>query len=185
LHRACVHGSNKILKLLLDNGENPERPLPIENEPLPIHLAAANGNTETIRILLDRGASVNARDSMGSLALVDACQTGISHECARFLIESGAEIDAIAGNRTPMTMAAVEKKTKFVKLLLEKGADVNKLDKTGMTPLLLTCFSGTPEHIKIARLLLKYGADPNVVIPRWIIKNSDIVGRLVIENLNC
>ena len=47
---------------------------------------------------------------------------------------------------------------KAVSLLIEKGADVNALDKEGMTPLSYL----QNENIEIAKLLLEKGANPNI-----------------------
>jgi ankyrin repeat protein len=47
----------------------------------------------------------------------------------------------------------------IVKLLLEKGADVNPQGEYSDTPLRSACFGG---HIDIIKLLLEKGADVNV-----------------------
>lgn len=47
-----------------------------------------------------------------------------------------------------------------VRELLERGADVDALDRWENTPLLLACFSEVP-HLEVAGLLREHGADPH------------------------
>ena len=54
--------------------------------------------------------------------------------------------------------------------MLEKGAEVDRADKDGTTPLIVTCQEG---HVDAARLLLDKGAEvdrakENGVTPLWI-----------------
>jgi len=55
--------------------------------------------------------------------------------------------------------ACVMDKTDIVRLLLEKGADVNVTNTSGATPLHIACFNGKTD---IARVLLDHGADINI-----------------------
>ena len=58
---------------------------------LPIHSAAANGGSvEIVRMLLDAGADVNARQPEGFRAIDAARQEG-NEELERLLLERGAE----------------------------------------------------------------------------------------------
>ena len=45
-----------------------------------------------------------------------------------------------------------------VRLLLDKGAEVDRVNKKGSTPLYIACQSG---HVDVARLLLEKGAEVN------------------------
>ena len=46
-----------------------------------------------------------------------------------------------------------------MEILIKHGADVNKQDILGCTPLIYAALSNKPE---ITKLLLKYGADPSI-----------------------
>lgn len=52
-----------------------------------------------------------------------------------------------------------------VRLLRESGADVNAIDRRGLTPLHFACSSG---HCDVVKYLLLNGADPNMKGCRWL-----------------
>jgi ankyrin repeat protein len=58
----------------------------------------------------------------------------------------------------PLSIAAGLGKLEIVKLLLEKGANVNATDLLGQTPLMIAAKEG---HLEIVKLLLAKGAAPN------------------------
>ncbi|KAJ5988287.1 hypothetical protein N7481_003497 [Penicillium waksmanii] len=68
-------------------------------------------------------------------------------------------------SQTPVTWAADNGRVVLLKLLVERGADVNAVGRTGWTPLLLALRGG---HEVIAKLLIDRGADVNAVgRTRW------------------
>ena len=60
---------------------------------------------------------------------------------------------------TLLTLATLKKFYEIVLLLLQNGADVNAQDQYGETALVVSLEKG---YKKIAKILLEYGADPNV-----------------------
>jgi uncharacterized protein len=73
-----------------------------------------------------------------------------------------------------ITGMAPDKMSK-VKILIEKGADLNHLDKTGMTPTMAAV--GWGGQFDIAQVLLEAGADPRVYQSNQIQKLSHVVAR--------
>ncbi|PCD37250.1 hypothetical protein AU210_005753 [Fusarium oxysporum f. sp. radicis-cucumerinum] len=73
LSKACSNWNEKIVRLLIDHGANPDIPLDIESDGgdffRPIHMAAITGEKTGVQILIERGASVNLRSSGGLLPL--------------------------------------------------------------------------------------------------------------------
>src|SRR2546421_4462753 len=60
--------------------------------------------------------------------------------------------------RTPLIEAAINDHLSVVKFLVERGADVNKVDADGSSALLAAAFGG---HLPIVEYLIEHGADIN------------------------
>ncbi|KAK8134785.1 hypothetical protein PG984_006797 [Apiospora sp. TS-2023a] len=71
------------------------------------------------------------------------------------LREDDVEITGV----TALHLAACEQSSEVVKLLLERGADPNVIDRRGRTPLAEAAFWGRRENVE---LLLKHGADKDM-----------------------
>ncbi|KAH0566739.1 ankyrin-3-like [Cotesia glomerata] len=120
---------------------------------------AADGNTETIRSLMRRGAPFTT-DTLGTSALHFAAQNN-RLETAEVLLKAGISRDARTKvDRTPLHMAAYEGHFTMVQLLINYGADVNSRDMLKMTPL---HWAVEQEHPDVIALLLENGADPNAL----------------------
>ena len=61
---ASQFGHVEIVRLLLDTGEDPNRYNPVggHSHSTPLHQAAANGNEEMVRLLVERGARLDLKD---------------------------------------------------------------------------------------------------------------------------
>ncbi len=123
----------------------------------PLIYASFYGSAESVRILLDAGADVNARNDIGLTALVaGACNP----EKARMLIEKGADVNAKTNQgRTPLIVAAsCSGSFPTLKLMLAKGADVKAADGMGNTALLAAASYSGYDNVK---LLVDAGSDVN------------------------
>jgi len=126
--------------------------------------AAASGDTNRIRELIQQGADVNVRDkrkwsTYGFTPLMWAAMEG--HLTAvKLLLESGAEVDARdeQDRATALIRAADNDRTEAGKLLLDRGGDADVRDRHGYTALM-----GAAEHgnSPMVRLLLEHGAEVN------------------------
>jgi ankyrin repeat protein len=121
----------------------------------PLIYAAGFGSREALKLLLDSGADVNARNSFDATALVWAAADLAK---LKLLLSHGADVNARTRlERTPlMVAAACDGCSENVRLLLDQGADVKTQDKGGTTALALAGQAGDVDSI---HLLLAYGAD--------------------------
>lgn len=126
----------------------------------PLSLAASDGDTEIVRLLLEKGANVNFRHPLGGgTPLTDAAMPGHT-EIVRLLLEKGADINAKDEymGYTALMNAAFAGRTETMRLLVEKGAGVNDKAGDGSTPLHIALILCRTETVK---LLLEKGADVN------------------------
>lgn len=120
-------------------------------------------NREMVKLLLSKGADLNAKDKLGRTALMQAIfhgslsgnnQKTINLEIVKLLLENGADVNAKTnGGNTPL-MEAVGRGTELLGVLLDRGADVNAKCEYG-TALKFAFSGGKMEEVK---LLLEHGA---------------------------
>ncbi|MGB7934757.1 MAG: ankyrin repeat domain-containing protein [Gammaproteobacteria bacterium] len=103
---------------------------------MPLHLAAAKGNSEVVQLLLMNGAEVDAvANGSGCTPLHYAASLGHVELC-ELLVRYGADTDAqTARLETPLHLAIARGHAGVVALLLKYQARLNIRDKNGMTPL--------------------------------------------------
>jgi ankyrin len=122
--------------------------------------AAAKGDRNTVRALLQRKADVNARQVDGTTALHWAVRTD-DLEMADLLIGAGANVSA--ANRegvTPLELAAINGSAPMIQKLVKGGADPNApLDQFADTALMMAARTGKADAL---RVLLETGAKVNV-----------------------
>lgn len=151
-----------------------------------LHKAAESGHVAAVRLLLDGGADVAAKDSFKWTALHPAAKSG--HETvARLLLEEGADVAAKdCMGRTALHWAAENGHEAVVRLLLENGADVAAKDVVGRTAIYWAAENG---HEVLVRLLHENGAALDVkdntdrtVLHRAAEKGQEAVVQLLLEN---
>jgi ankyrin repeat protein len=124
----------------------------------PLHLAAGNGATNLMTLLLKQGAKVNARDNDRRVPLHRAAET--TSAVVDLLLANGAEVDATnKSGGTPLHTSASYDRPDIAAVLLAKGAKINARTVVGRTPLFEAIFN---RQMKIIPFLLEKGADPNI-----------------------
>jgi|RhiMethySRZTD1v2_1073278.scaffolds.fasta_scaffold01791_14 uncharacterized protein len=164
--------------------------------------AAAQGQADMVKLLAANGADLNARGVIrqwerkviteprpkdmnkgGFTPLLYAAREGCV-ECARHLMAAGADPDLEDPERiTPLNMALLNLHYEFAAFMIKAGADVDKWDLFGRSPLYMTADTSTlptkgngamavlPSEdsvtaLDVARLLLEKGANPNLQLKR-------------------
>jgi ankyrin repeat protein len=144
---------------------------------------------EFIKILLDKKADVNLKDKENKTVYIISKERSLNnisklllefgakeeifsldppslvqalmnkeYEQAKIMINNGIEINFLSGEFSPL-MCSIEN-VEIMKLLLEKGADVNLKNKMNMTALTMAVMSNKADAVK---LLIENKADVNVV----------------------
>jgi ankyrin repeat protein len=126
----------------------------------PIILAARFGQLGVVKLLIGRGADVNATGASGSTALHYASYYG-HEETVAFLLDQGAQANStMHGDRTPLKLACHEGQLAVVHMLLQHiGTQVlEETDEEGWRALHWVAYRG---HEAVATLLLEQGAQAN------------------------
>lgn len=154
IHSAARTGNLEMVSKLLEKG------VAVNSRELltrwsPLHCAAGNSHFAVVRLLLDRGADVNAIGSFGT-----PLHNAGDAEMVRELLAAGADPMVSAGKGlTPLHTYSRDGHTENVVVLLDAGVNVDMLDEGGNTPLCQAAASGCTDTV---RILLERGADVNV-----------------------
>ena len=129
----------------------------------PLTQAAVHNDVAALRQLLDNGHKPDEGGDSWT-ALVWASRSG-SIDAIKVLLDSGADVNLPGStgddwDATPLQHAILERQPAVVRLLLDRGADMNRGAGPGsLAPLLLAAGDTDPTILK---LLLDHGADPTV-----------------------
>jgi ankyrin repeat protein len=118
-----------IIQLLKDGANVNAKDI---HEVMPIHIASARGDCNTIELLIKNGAKLTARNNSNDTPLHYAAMSG-KIEAAKLLIKKGANVNAKNKmGQNPIYPAAESGNLELVKFLVSKGA---KIPIIGYTPL--------------------------------------------------
>jgi len=159
LVEAAGEGDVSKVQEILDQGINVNCTLPDTQTPL--FAAVENGHFEVVKLLLDRGATLDAVESQTTLHI--AVSRG-NKEITQLLLDRGVEIEATLSNGATALHVAifVENNLEIVKLLLDRGAAITTADDRKQTVMYKAiCIN----NLEVVQLLLDRGAelDPNAL----------------------
>jgi glycerophosphodiester phosphodiesterase len=170
LHLSVVGGHRLTTQALLDgdkwkstNEHKMEMRRTISKSSAVLALATKSNFTPIVKMLIDAGVDINWQDKTGETALHVAARFGHA-ECAVVLIQgteqqkANLELTEASFAWTPLHIAAVDGHLQVAQLLIDAGAEVNKMDSSGWTAKEHAALRG---HLDIARLLAEH-ARPTV-----------------------
>jgi ankyrin repeat protein len=136
------------------------RPAPF-TELTDLEFASVHGRIEIIKILLETGADINARNPLWTSTPLMAAASGGHAKAVQFLIDYGADLEAKDSlGRTCLFTAVEFRYREIVQVLLDAGANANVSDDWGVTPIMCAV---SLNNIKIAKILLAAGADVTAI----------------------
>ncbi|CAG9534670.1 unnamed protein product [Cercopithifilaria johnstoni] len=178
LHNASSFGHVDVVKILLENGADTN--VSDHWGFTPLHEAATWGKADVCVLLLQQGASAQIENSDGKTPqdladgdakavftgdyrkeeLLEAAKNGNEEILLSCLTPFNVNCHAVTGRKsTPLHLACGYNRVTAVKILLEKGADVQAVDigcYRGLVPLHNASSFG---HLEVVNLLLEAGAD--------------------------
>ncbi|XP_013142883.1 PREDICTED: serine/threonine-protein phosphatase 6 regulatory ankyrin repeat subunit B isoform X2 [Papilio polytes] len=158
LHLAAMNGYAHLVKFLIRDHNAMIDVLTLKKQ-TPLHLAAASGQIEVCKLLLELGANIDATDELGQKPIHAAAQNNYSEVVQLFLQQHPNLVMATTkdGN-TCAHIAAIQGSVKVIEELM-------KFDRTGVisarnklndsTPLQLAAEGG---HADVVRVLVRAGA---------------------------
>lgn len=155
----------------------------------PLYEAARNGNITMVKLLLDYGAVLYTRTYNALIGAIQFNHTKIvklllDHDTEKNskLKQSSCKGTLVKIRPSPLCIAAMKGHPDILKLLLERGANVDACGRTGRTALHWSSLKG---HCNSVKLLLDYGADRYVQdeLGRTPLDWALIRGNLEVANL--
>lgn len=150
-----------VVKLFLQAGMDPN----VKNKTgqTALTFAAVNSNVPTLKNLIEK-ADLNLRDGLGNSPLYAALKEK-KYENFEFLLDNGASPDSVGksgntDNQSVLYIAVLLNETKFVKKLLEKGANPDLADSDGALPISEVIIYSRP-NMEIFKMLLEKTKDVN------------------------
>lgn len=152
---ALCENKNKVIQWLLSKNVD------LNNKDNPAILTAcSNCDTLIVKQLIEKGANVNAKHSIGKTAMNDALY-GNNYDVIPILIENGYDLKK---DGVSLRQAVSARQTQAIKLFLDYGVDVNFCKPDMVYP-----YNSTPVHIaaknddyETVKLLVDNGADVTV-----------------------
>ncbi|RWS28132.1 ankyrin repeat domain-containing protein 17-like protein [Leptotrombidium deliense] len=150
---ACFQGRCEVVSLLLDRKANVEHRA--KTGLTPLMEAASGGYVEVGRILLDKGADVNAPPvpSSRDTALTIAADKG-HYRFVELLLQRGAQVDVKnKKGSSPLWLACNGGHLDVVQLLVNSGADIDSQDNRKVSCLMASFRKG---HVKVVKWMVKH-----------------------------
>jgi ankyrin repeat protein len=151
LHEAIPRNRMPMIDLLLNSGADLEATTPVHYEPAPgytpLMLAVGYNFPSIAEHLLIRGANVNATNAAGETVLQLAARLETPAQTLRSILERKPDLEARnPRNLTPLQVACLNLNHGTVRILLEAGANPERLLEAGADPNAATTSGATPMH---------------------------------------
>lgn len=153
-------GATESVRLLLKAGAKPVGARFMGENAL--SLAAASGDLERMKLLLDSGAKLSDLGVVAGVVALSAQEPAM----LRHLVARGLDVDKPVDENgsTMLTYAVQDGSEEVISALLEMGANPNVVTKEGFTPVMYAAVMDHG-HDRIVKMLLAAGADASYKTP--------------------
>jgi len=156
---ACRMSHAKIAQLLIEYGASVFKK--DDYQLTALMFAAMDGDLRTVKVLIENYALIDAQDDSGFTALMFASYDHL--DIVNYLLENGSDLGIESNNGwDALYVATVSGNYEILKLLLERGAPLNKkydCVNCGQTVLIVAAEQG---YANIAKLLIQKGCSVNL-----------------------
>lgn len=166
LLRATWKGQVDEVRKLLKEGADVNQIIDLGFTPLIV--ACLLGHLDVIKVLLDAGADPNGVSGMTHPTIIfTPLIAAISRrnkkrlETIDMLIAAGAKVNMHVAMQSPLNNAVTNRDVEMVKAFLDRGATVDWPDPFGRTSLWTAVRDDNGPDVRIVKLLLEAGANPN------------------------
>ena len=149
LQMAAGHNYADVVEVLIDARADVEKK--DSDGRTPLFRACMIGYLYTVKVLVKAGAKLGVTDSNGVNCLFAASHGGHT-ETVHYLVDQVGGQDAT----TALHEAVDKNHADVVQVLIDAGADIEKKDSFGRTPLLVAC---RREFFSVVKVLVRAGAD--------------------------
>ncbi|KAJ3018291.1 hypothetical protein HKX48_002982 [Thoreauomyces humboldtii] len=177
LHYAAMYGHEEIVRILVQVVDGKEWVVKDNHGRTALSYAMADGNKEVIQMILEQSFQLPSETEFEGPTLAHYAAMASDVRVLQSLIAKGVALNDVKVTtdglrRTPLVVALQKKDTAKIRALLEAGADLNlpafqeEKDTDLVPPIFAVLTCDVPKEGKgILEMLLKAGADPNILHP--------------------
>jgi ankyrin repeat protein len=147
-----------ILRLLIKNGSQVDETDRIGYTPLIYVLHSPQYSFDTVKNLVENGARVDAMTSEGEscIHMIILSDNPEKWKCLDFLLKHGSSVNLQTNKKqTALHLSVLKNDIESAKILIRANADVNTVDRLGISPLSLAMCTGLTDFV---HLLIDGGA---------------------------
>jgi len=138
LRNASINGDLELVKKCLAAGVNINSTTKAAQLNTPLHNACTRGHFDTVKLLLENGANLEATNFDGETPIVLAIQHRYA-KLTEFLIDQGADIETTDNSENNLLHKAAmvdhPHMAPVIKVLISKGVNLNAKNQSGKRPI--------------------------------------------------
>ncbi len=150
---AVRKGYNEVVKMLIEAGADINK---VGGQKTPLIWATYTNQPDMSRFLIKQGADLNRTDGYGLTALMHSLLDGVKLEIFHILLDNDADVNVVDKDKKTALMHASTENAEIVRLLIKRGADIEKAGEDGLTALKLAVGCNNQPVIKA---LIENGVD--------------------------